>query len=158
MTTRPFILIVAGAALATAGCHGTPPDLRKAEAEIRAADSAWLAAAGAHDLERTVSYWSDDAVLVAPGAAPVRGKEALRKYVADAFAIPDFSITWTIDEVQVAKSADLAYATGSNQISLTTPDGKHVVERNHAVEVWRKDPDGTWRCVVDVASPEESSS
>jgi uncharacterized protein (TIGR02246 family) len=159
MTTRAFILIVAGAALATAGCHGQPPpDLRKAEAEVRAADAAWLEAAGAHDLERTVAYWSGDAVLMAPGVAPVRGKEALRKYVSDAFATPDFSITWTLDAVQVAKSADLAYATGSNQISLTTPDGKHVVERNQAVEVWRKDPDGAWRCVLDIASPMPGAS
>ena len=34
MTTRPFTLIAAAAALATAACQGqTPPDLRKAEAE-----------------------------------------------------------------------------------------------------------------------------
>jgi uncharacterized protein (TIGR02246 family) len=146
---------VAGAALAVvSGCQGPPPpDPQQAAAAIRTADAAWLAAAQAHDLERTVSYWSDDAQLLVPGAAPIVGKDAIRKYVSDAFAVRDFSISWNIDTVQVARAGDMAYAVGSNQIALTAPDGAHVVEHNKAVEVWRRDADGAWRCILDVASP-----
>ena len=141
---------------ALAGCAGPAvPDLGKAEADVRAADAHWLEAAKAHDLERTLGYWSDDAVLMVPGAAPIVGKEALRKFVSDSFAIPDFSISWVMDKVQVAKGGDMAYATGSNQITLTTPDGQHLVQHNNALELWRRQADGSWTCVVDVASPAE---
>lgn len=139
---------------ALGGCSSSAvPDLAKAEAEVRAADAQWREAAAAHDLERTVSYWSDDAQLLVPGAPPIVGRDAIRKFVSDAFAAPDFSITWVIDKVTIAKGGDLAYGTGTNQISLTTPDGKHVVEQNKAVEVWRREADGSWKCVVDVATP-----
>jgi uncharacterized protein (TIGR02246 family) len=140
---------------ALAGCAGmaTPAaDPVRAEAAIRAADARWLAAARAHDLERSVSYWSDDAVLLVNGSAAIVGKDAIRRYVTGAFAIPDFSISWTMGHVVVAKSGDLAYATGTNRISMTTPQGKPVVERNNAVEVWKKEPDGSWKCVVDIAN------
>jgi uncharacterized protein (TIGR02246 family) len=151
MRTRLFITVALAVA---AGCQGQPPpDLQQAVAAIRAADATWLAAAQAHDLERTVSYWSDDAQLLVPGAAAIVGKDAIRKYVSDAFAARDFSIAWSIDTVQVARGGDLAYAVGSNQITLTAPDGTRVVEHNKAVEVWRRDADGAWRCVLDAASP-----
>jgi ketosteroid isomerase-like protein len=80
------------------------------------------------------------------------GKEAIRRYVAGAFAIPDFAISWTTDRVWVAKSGDIAYATGTTRVSMTTPEGKTVVKHNKAVIVWRKEPDGSWKCVVDIAN------
>jgi len=143
---------------ALAGCKGMPPapDPIQAEAAIRAADARWLAAAQAHDLEQTVSYWSDDVYMMPPGGPPLVGKEALRRYVAGAFAIPDFSITWVTDHVWVAKSGDLAYATGTDTIRLTSPDGKPIVEHNKAVAVWRKEPDGSWKCAVDIWNSAES--
>jgi uncharacterized protein (TIGR02246 family) len=139
---------------AVAACKSTPaPDVSGDEAAIRAADARWLTAAQAHDFEQSVSYRSDDAILLVPGSPAIVGKDAIRRYVMGAFTIPDFSISWTIDHVSVAKSGDLAYATGANRISMTTPQGKSVVEHNSAVEVWKKEPDGSWKCVVDVATP-----
>ncbi len=138
---------------ALAGCEGmaTPaPDPVREEAAIRAADALWLAAARSHDLERTVSYWSDDVYMMPPGGPPIVGKEALRRYLAGAFAIPDFSITWVTDHVWVAKSGDLAYAVGTDTIRMSSPEGKPLVERNKAVAVWRKEPDGSWKCAVDI--------
>ena len=152
MRAFTVLALLAGAA----GCAGpAAPDLAKAEADIRAADGQWLEAAKAHDVERTVSYWSDDATLLVPGSPPIVGKEALRKFVSDSFAVPDFSITWVMDRTQLAQGGDMAYATGTNQITLTTPEGQHVVQHNNALEVWRRQADGSWKCVVDVASPAE---
>ena len=142
-----------GAAVATlaalAACQRAA-DPAQAEAEIRATDARWLAAAHAHDLERTLSFWSDDAILMQPGAAPLVGKDALRAYVRDSFAIPDFSISWVIGRVWVAQAGDLAYTTGRDEISLRTPDGKHVVEHNNSVGIWRRGRDGSWKCAVDI--------
>lgn len=145
-----LVLVVLGAA---AACKTTPaPDPVRDEAAIRAADARWLAAAQAHDLEGSVSYWSDDAILMVSGAPAMAGKDAIRRYVAGAFAIPDFSISWATDHVWVAKAGDIAYATGTTRIRMTLPDGKRVVENDNAVTVWRKEPDGSWKCVVDIAN------
>lgn len=120
------------------------------EAAIRATDAQWLAAAQAHDLERTLSFWSDDVIMMQPGTPTMVGKEAVRRYVAAAFAIPGFSITWVTEHVWVAKSGELAYATGSDEIHMTSADGKPVIEHNKAVAIWRRQADGAWKCAVDV--------
>jgi uncharacterized protein (TIGR02246 family) len=136
-----------------AGCRSQPapaPDPVREDAAIRATDARWLAAAQARDLERTVSYWTDDVYLMPPGGPPILGKEALRRYVGGAFAIPDFSITWVTDRIWVAKSGEVAYAVGTDIIRLTTPEGRAVIEHNKAVAVWRKEPDGSWKCAVDI--------
>ena len=147
---RPAILL---ALAALAGCQSMPtpaPDVVREEAAIRSTDARWLAAAQAHDLEQTVSYWTDDVYMMPPGESAIVGKEALRRYVGGAFAIPGFSITWVTDRIWVAKSGDVAYAVGTDTIRLTSPEGKPIVERNKAVAVWRKEPDGSWKCAVDI--------
>lgn len=132
-------------------CRGpTAEDSLQAEAAIRATDARWLAAAQAHDLERTLSFWTDDVIVMQPGAPPMVGKQAVRSYVSGAFANPDFSISWITDHIWVAKSGDLAYATGSDEIRMTAAEGKPVIEHNKAVAIWRKGPDGSWRCAVDI--------
>lgn len=98
----------------------------------------------------TLSFWSDDVILMQPGAAAVIGKEALRRYVSDAFAIPGFSISWVMDQVWVAKSGELVYATGSDEIHMTSAEGKAVIEHNKSLVIWRRQPDGTWKCAVDM--------
>ena len=147
LTTTLALLAALGA------CVGTPavkPDLSREEAAIRATDARWLAAARSHDLEQTVSYWTDDVHMMPPGGPAIIGKEALRRYVAGAFAIPGFSISWVTDRVWVSKSGDIAYAVGTDTIRLIAPDGKPVEEHNKAVAVWRKGPDGSWKCAVDI--------
>jgi len=83
----------------------------------------------------------------------VAGKAAIRAYVSRAFALPRFSITWKTDKIEVAQSGDLAYATGTSEVSFTGPDGKMVRERNQSLAIWRKQPDGSWKCSDEVMSP-----
>ncbi|HVP32008.1 MAG TPA: SgcJ/EcaC family oxidoreductase [Steroidobacteraceae bacterium] len=159
--SRPAILLPLAVLAGCQSMSAPTSDPVREEAAIRATDARWLAAAQAHDLERTVSYWTDDVYMMPPGGPPMIGKEALRRYVGGAFAIPDFSISWVTDRIWVAKSGDVAYAVGTDTIRLTTPDGKPVVEHNKAVAVWRKGPDGSWKCAVDIwnaADPEPAGT
>jgi uncharacterized protein (TIGR02246 family) len=127
-------------------------DLAKAEAEIRASDVQWLAAAKARDVARSASFWSDDAVLLFPGSPPVVGKKALLDYVAGSFKDPDFSITFATDTIVVASSGDMAYEIGKD--TITYNDGrKRVTAINNGVVVWRKRPDGQWKAAVDIGTP-----
>lgn len=153
MRVRYLIANTPALLAALAACAGMPaaaPDPAREEVAIRATDAHWLAAAHAKDLDQTLSYWTDDVYMMPPGGPALVGKDALRRYVAGAFAIPDFSITWVTDRVWIAKSGDLAYAIGTDTIRVTSPDGKPVEEHNKAVTVWRKEPDGSWKCAVDV--------
>lgn len=142
------------AIVAATGCGSQQRvNLAAEEAAIRTTDANWLAAATAHDLERILPFWADDATILPPGAPAITGKAAIRQYISSAFATPGFSITWKTEKIELSSSGDLAYSSGIDRISLTTPDGKSVTEENRGVAIWKKQPDGSWKCILDVMSP-----
>ena len=146
-------------AFAAAGCrHYQSGNPAAEEAAIRAADADWLAAAKARDLERILPFWADDATILPAGEPAISGKAAIRQYVAGAFGSPGFSISWNTEKIEVSSSGDLAYSTGTNHITFNNPDGKMIATDNRAVVVWKKQPDGSWKCTVDMMSPAPPAS
>jgi len=117
---------------------------------ILATDKPWQEAIAAKDVERSVSFWADDAVIMAPGQASLAGKDEIRGFVTQAFKMPGFGLRWETTSVDVAPHGDLAYALAKTTTTVSGPDGKAVSLRGKAATVWRKGPDGRWRCVVDV--------
>ena len=114
------------------------------------ADKAWSEAAVSKDVESVLSFWTDDAIVYPPGQPPVVGKDALRRYVTEGFAIPGFSIRWETSAFEVSASGDMAYGLGTNVVTMNDAQGKVMTERGRGVTVWRKGKDGSWKCVVDV--------
>jgi uncharacterized protein (TIGR02246 family) len=148
-------------AVALLGCtqqaQSAQPAVNVAEVEsaIRATDAQWLATVKTRDAEKSASFWSDDATIFAPNAAPIVGKQAIRAYVAGAFASPDFSIDWKTDKVVVAASGDMAYGTGTDVMTFKTPDNKLHTEHTNGVVVWKKQADGSWKAAIDIWNAEK---
>lgn len=132
---------------------GTTPD-----EELLKVDREWARAATTRDLEQIASYWTDDAVIYTPGEAPVAGKEAIRKYVGESLKVPGFAITWTPARAEVSKSGDLGYTIGANSITFPGAQGGTTTVEGRYVTVWRKGPDGRWRCVIDTWNPAPATS
>ena len=65
-------------------------DLALERTRLLQRDAEWAAAASeGRDLELVLSFWTDDAVVLAPGLPAVVGKDALRQYVQGGMEIPD---------------------------------------------------------------------
>jgi uncharacterized protein (TIGR02246 family) len=126
--------------------------------ELLKVDREWAQAAATRDLERIVSYWTDDAVIYTPGEAPVAGKEAIRKYVSASLELPGFAIKWTPTRAEVSKAGDLGYTIGTNAITLPVAQGGSITIEGRYVTVWRKEQDGRWRCVIDTWNPAPAPS
>ena len=122
-------------------------------------DGEWAASAGTTDVERMLSYWSEDAVVTPPHEAPVVGKPAIRKMVEDSLKIPGFSVRWKPAEAVVSTSGDLGYTTGENVFTFPDSTGKVAPHPGRYVTVWKKDDAGQWRCVIDFSNeaPEPAS-
>ena len=59
-------------------------------------DAEWAKVASeGRDVERILSFWSDDAVTLPPVLPAVVGKAATREYVTVSLRILGFKITWT---------------------------------------------------------------
>jgi ketosteroid isomerase-like protein len=114
-------------------------------------DAEWAAAASeGRDLERVLSYWTDDAIVVPPGLPAVVGKAALREYVQASMSMPGFRINWASTEVTFSPDTNFAYMFGTNWIDMNDPAGTPLRTYGRAVTIWRKDSDGEWRCAVDI--------
>jgi uncharacterized protein (TIGR02246 family) len=145
---RLFLPVIVGVSLAAMGCAsaGSTAD---APAQIRQLDAEWSRAAQRRDVDRVVSFWADDAIVLPPGSPPVVGKAAIRQFVSKSFETPGFSISWKTSNVEVSKGGDVAYATGTNRMTFSGPDGRQVAVDGKAVSVWRR-KEGAWKCVIDI--------
>lgn len=129
-----------------------------ADAEkIRQTTKAWIQLLTQDSLERTLSFWTDDAIIMAPGQPTLIGKNAIRQMVGGSRNIPGFSITWDLpgmEDIKVSASGDMGYMLTRNKITMNDPSGKKIVQYNKGITIWRKQPDGSWKDAVDIWNAE----
>src|SRR5437762_5224892 len=116
-----------------------PADTRAAdEAAVRAASAEWAKVAAAKDLEKTLSYYAEDASMFPPNAPIVTGSEARRKMWTQLFSPAEVVFSNGATKVEVAKSGDLAYEIGTFQYAFKDDKGNPVKQVGKYVVVWRK--------------------
>ena len=122
----------------------------KIEQTLRDLDAQWSAAAGAKDVDKTVSYYAADAIVMPPNAPAATTKEAIRSAWKEMLTSPGAAISWKATKVEVAKAGDLAYVSGTYEETMTDASGKPVKDRGKYVEIFKKQADGTWKVVADI--------
>jgi ketosteroid isomerase-like protein len=127
------------------------PAAESARLQRRDAEWADLAFAG-KNVDSVVSYWSDDAVVLEPGQPAVEGKAAIRTFVAESFKTPGFKIHWVSEKPTFSPDGRLAYMRGIDEMTVPGPQGKPITLHLRGYSIWRLEPDGQWRCVVDIAN------
>jgi ketosteroid isomerase-like protein len=128
----------------------TPPDTRAAdEAAIRTASAEWAKVAAAKDLDKTLSYYAEDASMFPPNAPVVTGPEARRQAWTALFSPADLVFSNKAAKVEVARSGDLAYETGTFEESFKDASGAPVNVVGKYVVVWKKQPGGQWKAIID---------
>jgi ketosteroid isomerase-like protein len=149
-TLACFLLLLA---LSTACQTQATADTRAAdEAALRKLDDEWSKAAGSRDVEKTISYYSDDAVVMPPNIPTLSGKEPIRSLWKSMLDSPSFSGGWKVTKVEVARSGDLAYVSGNYEFNEKDDSGKPITDKGKYLEVWKKQADGNWKCVADMLS------
>jgi len=118
------------------------------EKALRKLDAEWSAAASARDLDKTVSYYSNDAVVLPPNAPLATTPIAIRaQWKKDIDSM--ISGAWKPTRVDVAKSGDMAYVSGTYTFNFKDSGGKTVKDRGKYLEVWVRQADGSWKCSAD---------
>ena len=144
-----FLVLATVLVLAASGC-GPQVDVEAEAAAIRAAEDEALKIAQAKDAERWASVYADDARVFPPNALLVTGKEAIRKLFAELFASPGFEIDWEVTRVEVSRAGDLGYVVGTHKVTVNDAEGNPVTDRGKWIAIWKKQADGTWKCIEDI--------
>jgi len=116
------------------------------EKAVRDADAEWSKVAGAKDLDKTVAFYADDAVVMPPNQAAVTTKDGIRNLWKGFLDILQ-DISWKTTRVEVAKSGDMAFLTGTYE--MTMKDG--TKDHGKYCEVWEK-KGSTWKVGIDMFS------
>ena len=114
----------------------------------------WAQVAATADLEKSLSYWSDDAVVMMAGQPMLKGKEEIRKMVEGSFKTPGFKISWEPQSGEISQSGDMAYLMENETMTMNDSTGKAITIHSKGVTIWKKQSDGSWKNVVDIATPE----
>ncbi|HEU4771037.1 MAG TPA: DUF4440 domain-containing protein [Candidatus Udaeobacter sp.] len=132
----------------------SPPEKQSSNQRIerilRDLDAEWAKTAAAKDVERTIAYYSDDAIVFPPNAASAATKDAIRNGWKEMFASPGFVITWQPTRVQIGKSGAMGWVSGTYELTTNDASGKPINDRGKYLEIWEKQSDGNWKCAADM--------
>lgn len=133
-----------------------PPvvDTEGARTALRQADSAYSRAGVAKDRATFVALYAPDAVMYPPGEETVTGIDAIGKFLDGPFADTSFTAVFHPMTVDVSTDGTLGYTLNAAQLSSRATDGKRTTERARDFHVWRKQPDGSWKLVIDIWNAE----
>jgi len=150
MKTKTFILSGCTALLTLVFVCPALAKHARIEKALRDLDAQWSAAAGAKDLDKTVSYYADNAIVMPPNAPAATTKEAIRAAWKDLLALPGLALSWKATHVEVAALGDMAWMTGTYEIMTKDAGGKPTNDHGKYLEVWKKQADGKWKVVADI--------
>jgi uncharacterized protein (TIGR02246 family) len=142
---RALAPIVCGVFLLTLSSSALAQDQSGAEAAIRKGSKAWEAAWNAGDAAALAALYVDDAVVMAPGSEPAKGKAAITKHFTAAIEAGAGAKT-AITTEQVMATGDWAVEIGG--FVNTAADGSHA-DHGRFMATW-KQVDGKWMLYRDI--------
>lgn len=102
-----------------------------------------------------VAFMDDDAVILPPGLAPIRGRDAIAAYYEK--TPPGTVLEWKPLAAEVSRGEDLGYTYGTYELRGTDTQGKPVTRSGKYVSVWKKQPDDSWKWALDIGNTDPLS-
>ena len=91
-------------------------------------------------------YYAPDAVVLPPNTEAVRGRENISSFFETFPPITDMQF----DIVEVGGAGDIAYVYGKYSMTMTPEGEEPVQDIGKYIEVWKRQPDGSWKVALDI--------
>ena len=98
------------------------------------------------------TWFAEDGTSMGNGQAPVHGREAIAKQTT--WLAKDYQLLWTPTDAVMSPKGDMGYTWGHYEGRSHDADGNSKVTTGRYLTIWRKEPDGSWKVMLD-ASQEE---
>lgn len=160
MLRNTWLFLCLMLALIAAGCSNaptpaaapaTPPDTRAADVQaVKDVEAAWSKDANSKDVDKWVSYFTEDGSALYPDGPTLNGKAAIKAAMAPYFSDPNFALTFAATKAVASKGGDMVYTQGTYSMTATNPKTKKpMTDKGKYMTVYMKQPDGTWKTVAD---------
>ncbi len=159
-----FLSIVAALLISAIGASVQTPagDAKPASSEtkpattdtLRQLEADFMKAAAERGADGYMSYYAEDAVEVPNGADVIHGKANIAKtmgFLND----KNNRLTWTPVDAGISSSGDLGWTSGTYEFRSVDKDGKPTVSHGKYTSIWKKQPDGGWKVVLDMGNANE---
>jgi ketosteroid isomerase-like protein len=101
-------------------------------------------------------WFAGDGVALGNAAAPLIGKVAIAKGAN--WSPKDYQLTWTPTDAMMGPSGDMGYTWGHYEGRSKDANGNAVTVTGRYITMWRKEPDGNWKVVLDAGSNEPAGA
>ena len=145
MKQTSFFNVSMVSAVASA-CAAAPPapDAAAVRAALDSMHVEHVADYLAEDVDAVMEIYTDDPVIRSNHAEPLRGRAAVREFISGFVSVVDVeALKYAIDELAV--HGDTAYAIGTVEATVRTPDGALVQDRGSYMVQYVRDAGGVWR-------------
>jgi ketosteroid isomerase-like protein len=129
------------------------PDKAKLKQEVAAMEDSFCAMAQSKGLLAAFEYYAaPDVAFIDTDPRKFRGLAAVRERMgADQ---PGVKLTWSASFTDVSDDGTLGYNYGRYELRQPGPDGKDIVRGGFFLTIWKRQPDGSWRYVMDNGAPD----
>jgi len=95
-------------------------------------------------------WFADDGVALGNGKAPMVGKVAIAKSAN--WKPEEYRLTWTPTDAVMSPQGDMGYTWGHFEGRSKDAHGNPVLTSGRYISIWRKQPDGAWKVVLDAGA------
>ena len=149
---RAFVL---GASLALCACAAqqsststTPRAADAVRAQIEQANARFTDAFNRGDAQALAAMYDADAVVLAPNAPPMRGRQNIEALWSGAKQQGFKTVNLVVNSVEVIGGH--AIELGSYTLVIQPPGQTETTDRGKYMVVWKRQPDGTWKLYRDM--------
>ncbi len=117
-----------------------------AEQAVAAANERLLDAYLKRDVERWLAGFSEDVIVMPPGAFMLVGRDALGEVIRTQFAwLEAYETAIEAEPLEIVVAGDWAYSRASFEVRHQPLDGREpIVERGRSLTIWQRQGDGDW--------------
>lgn len=101
-------------------------------------------------------WFADDGVALGNGEQPVIGRVAIMKSAN--WSPQAYQLSWTPTDATMGPSGDIGYTWGHFEGHSKDANGNPASVSGRYITIWRKQPDGNWKVVLDAGANEPAAA
>lgn len=151
-----FLALVCAGALTIASAHATP-DRETLLREVAAMEDQFCTMAQEKGVLAAFEHFAaPDVAFIDTDPRQFRGRAAVQQRMGK--FPPGATLTWSAQHTDVSADGTLGYNYGRYELRSPAPDGTERVAGGWFLSIWKKQPDGNWRYVMDTGVPDRPAA